>query len=361
MYLDFTAAILYLFFNFLFSSNQNLCEHCNKTFKTTSSKNRHLREVHNDNSKNSGRSFKITCVLCYHSECVPASFSSFLLLMDHLSEKHNIKCDIENLNFNSKEEFDEWKRNTEKQTKSFYCLKTACESAFGKVLYFECQRSNLINFKSKCQVRAPKINGSIKMNGVCPSRIRAEILQASGKIAVTYTSTHVGHTNELRYQPLHLTEKKWIIEQIRNGVSYGVILKKAKCIENAECSRLNFLKIKDIHYLAKKIKLDEKRNVSDFVTVVANTKVLDTTVAHPDEDASMLMDVSSDDDIQLREEVTSSISEQSTTQHQHQHDETSLEQQCKTLFDSLINKCKNDEEFKYILEKLLQAEQHLSK
>ncbi|EFA08432.1 hypothetical protein TcasGA2_TC006079 [Tribolium castaneum] len=121
----------------------------------------------------------------------------------------------------------------------------------------------MVDFQSKCTVRAPKISGSIKLQGACPYRIRAEMCNATGEVLVTFTATHEGHKDELSCQPLSETEQTSIVEQIKMGISYEVILKKAREMQIDECSRLNLLTIKDIRYLAEKHGLQGKGTKKD--------------------------------------------------------------------------------------------------
>ncbi|EFA11819.1 hypothetical protein TcasGA2_TC016421 [Tribolium castaneum] len=177
------------------------------------------------------------------------------------------------LPFITLEAFNFWKEKTERETKSFYFLKTSTKSTSGKTLYFECHSSNFFDFKSTCKLRAPKISGSIRVD-VCPSRIRAEICSATRTVTAKFTSTHVGHDAELRCQPLSETEQKYIVDPIRMGVSYDTIINRASTIaEGQDCSRLNLLTVKDIRYLAEKNGLSGKRHKDDFVRAYMNDKM----------------------------------------------------------------------------------------
>ena len=145
---------------------------------------------------------------------------------------------------------------------------TCGKSTLGKVYYYERHRSNLDKFESKCKLRTPKLSGSIKINGACPSRIRKQTYIGSSRVSVTFTSTHYGHQLELKCQPLSATEKTTIINQIKGGVSQDHIIEKAREInEEGEWSRLNLLTKKDLYYIADKNKLNNRRHKSDLVAV----------------------------------------------------------------------------------------------
>jgi hypothetical protein len=222
--------------------------------------------IHKDDTQNSKKLFHIIFPLCSNNQ---TPFASFEFLMQHHTNVHSIKFERKQLEFSTQEAFKIWKQGIEKESKSFYYLNAtrSTESTLGKIYYYECHRSNLTNFKSKCVVRATKVSGSIKINGVCTSRIRTEVHSDGSKVCVEYVTTHVGHELELHCQPLSENEKSDIIEQIRLGVSFDTILKKARNIEGNECSRLNLLTLKDIRYLAEKNHLTGKRHKSDFVAV----------------------------------------------------------------------------------------------
>jgi hypothetical protein len=87
------------------------------------------------------------------------------------------------------------------------------------MVYYECHRSNNQNCTSSCSQRAPKLSGSIKLVGVCSSRMKVEFSAHSSEVHVEYIKTHVGHTLDLKCQPLISTEKQIIIIRISKNYS----------------------------------------------------------------------------------------------------------------------------------------------
>lgn len=114
-------------------------------------------------------------------------------------------------------------------------------------------RSNLANSVSKCNIRAPKTSGSIKMQGVCPSRITAHFDHSSSVVLVQFIAIHVVHHNDLRCQPLTTKETTYLVEQIRTGVTHEKIIETVKNLELSSCTRFNLLTMKDIPHIAEKI------------------------------------------------------------------------------------------------------------
>nr|XP_015840418.1 PREDICTED: uncharacterized protein LOC103312967 [Tribolium castaneum] len=170
------------------SLKANLYYDCSKSFSSISTRNRHIRDIHNDSLTSNSR---ITCPIC------SISHRSFTIFNDHLLKTHDIQCKSEEISFDTVADFEAWKEKMEKETKSFYALVKTAESTLGKTKYYACHRSN-----------NNKFSGSIKINGVCPSRIKVEIHSATGKVSTTFTKTHAGHKEELKCQPLSINRKK---------------------------------------------------------------------------------------------------------------------------------------------------------
>ncbi|XP_063913770.1 uncharacterized protein LOC135130334 isoform X2 [Zophobas morio] len=250
-------------------SNTIQCKHCKKKFESISSRNKHLRTIHNDNSQNSSRTSNIICPSC----TVKTHFSTFHQYSVHLSNIHDVSIKLENLEFENESSFAEWKEHTEKKLKSFYMLNATCgKSTLGKVYYYECHRSNLDKFESKCKLRTPKLSGSIKINGACPSRIRKQTYIGSSRVSVTFTSTHYGHQLELKCQPLSATEKTTIINQIKSGVSQDHIIEKAREI-NEEVAEWNSGDRKNVVIYKKPGEKYEGLHDSDFVLAYINKEM----------------------------------------------------------------------------------------
>jgi hypothetical protein len=155
--------------------------------------------VHSDQTENAHHSSRIVCPCC---PGIKPAFKTFALLMKHQSLQHNIQFEQQTLKFDAKDAFIKWKEHEETATNAFYMKNAECESTEGKVEYFECHRSNFTKFVSKPSVRAPKISGSIKIDGVCPARLVVRHQSNAANISAEYFKTHVGHTEDIKCQPI---------------------------------------------------------------------------------------------------------------------------------------------------------------
>jgi len=75
-------------------------------------------------------------------------------------------------------------------------------------------RCDVRGYKTSCTKRKVKSGGSIRIHGVCPSRIIVNI-SFDGSVNVQFVETHVGHDDELRSKRLTKQKHKIIVgEQI---------------------------------------------------------------------------------------------------------------------------------------------------
>ncbi|KAL1489219.1 hypothetical protein ABEB36_014152 [Hypothenemus hampei] len=122
---------------------------------------------------------------------------------------------------------------------------------------------------SKCKQRSAKSKGSIKIGGICPSRILTKILP-NGCIEVYFVETHVGHDEEQRTKRLAKSEQNVIVSKLSTGVSQVRIIKDCRRIENETLERINLVTRTDLAYLIKKFNTDRKRDPNDMVASFEN-------------------------------------------------------------------------------------------
>jgi hypothetical protein len=133
-----------------------------------------------------------------------------------------------------------------------------------KSIYYNCNRSNSKGYKSNCTKRAMKTGGSIRICGICPSRICAKI-SVNGTINVKFIKTHVGHEDELRTKRLSQKEQTLIVEQLQAGISNDRILENARKIRDNQLDRLNLITRGDLRNLIRRFNIDKKRDADDMI------------------------------------------------------------------------------------------------
>ncbi|XP_072401011.1 uncharacterized protein [Diabrotica undecimpunctata] len=129
-----------------------------------------------------------------------------------------------------------------------------------KTLYYECNRSNIKGYKPNSE----KSGGSIKIKGVCPSRLICK-LRDQGQVSVSYWKTHAGHKEELRTMHLAKAEEKMIVEKLISGVPSSRILEDSRKLETPKLERLAVLTSQDLSNLSRKYNTYKKRDQNDMV------------------------------------------------------------------------------------------------
>ncbi|XP_050508299.1 uncharacterized protein LOC126885657 isoform X2 [Diabrotica virgifera virgifera] len=140
-----------------------------------------------------------------------------------------------------------------------------------KMLYYECNRSDAYGYKPNYKVRTEKSGGSIRIKGVCPSRLVCK-LRNQGQVSVSYWKTHVGHNEELRTMHLSKAEEKMIVEKVTSGVPHSRILEDSRKMETPKLGRLPLLTSIDLRNLSRKYNIHKKPDQNDMVATDLKVK-----------------------------------------------------------------------------------------
>ncbi|XP_044761586.1 uncharacterized protein LOC123318880 [Coccinella septempunctata] len=245
-------------------NQERVCSLCGAEFSTISSRNRHLRNIHEVNSTTTSKSH-IVCPLCKTNEM---NCGTYKKLENHLALEHDVKVEFETHHFPSSENYEHW-FETEKLER-IYAVHGVKKYKDYILKSYVCNRSNSKGFESKSCKRMEKAGGSIKIYGVCPSRIETKIL-LTGETFSRYWKKHVGHEEEIRNQHLSKHEKKEIVKKLCDGVTVERIISDARNIKSDKLQRLNLLNRKDISYLSKKHNVLQKKHENTMIAV--NLKV----------------------------------------------------------------------------------------
>lgn len=183
-----------------------VCKICEKEFSSISTRNRHIRNFHDDVTIEEKKT-RIQCPLC-HEE---VKFSYYEHLIEHLKQLHKLTIMEYVLSFRNFEEFEAW-RALDNRDVDYACYRRFKRSNGDEDIYYNCNRSDSRGFTSTCSKRKMKLGGSIRIQGVCPSRIIVKV-QKNGMIAVKFVETHVGHADELRSKRLSKTEQNTLVKE----------------------------------------------------------------------------------------------------------------------------------------------------
>ncbi|KAI4455596.1 dde superfamily endonuclease [Holotrichia oblita] len=195
---------------YMFRSWLQETEICNKIFYNSSAKKRHMKTIHQTVMEDS-RKGHIYCPLCNEE-----SLGTYTNLDKHMHQTHNKVINRKILHFAGKQEYDNW-IGDEKLEINYSKWRTKKASDHTELYYF-CNPSNVVECQRKGTIRSEKTGGSIKINGVCPSRVFKFF--HNGQITVTFYVTHVEHEDEIRTKHLPRREMlgscKWECQQIES-------------------------------------------------------------------------------------------------------------------------------------------------
>lgn len=179
--------------------------------------------------------------------------------------------------FNNENEFEEWKKNVEEETKARFVRKSCYKLNNGSFrTKYCCHRSGYFKPRGK-NLRRTKILGSNKINAICPSKIIA-IVNTDSKVEVSFFSQHSGHSMELERITLSKNERAEIADMLAQKIPFKEILNNIKrSASESDLRRIHLLTIKDLRNIEKEFRLNssmvfthEEEAVQGFQDVAPN-------------------------------------------------------------------------------------------
>jgi hypothetical protein len=237
---------------------------CKKTFTKKYHLKRHENNCHNkdqDKSKN-----QINCFCCDFSASTKAD------VLRHYEVSHEVDISKKTLNFNSTEEFNAWKENFEKLTKSHFIKTTRSRHAARRgidITTYICHRDGYFRSKSK-GLRHTKLIGSNKINAHCLANI---VLHSKDQhIVVDYMETHVGHELDLGHLNISESDKANIAQKLALKIPFEEILNEIRdSVVNNKLDRIHLITRKDLWNIADSYNLNNEAilNKNDYISVEA--------------------------------------------------------------------------------------------
>ncbi|XP_045474484.1 uncharacterized protein LOC123680566 [Harmonia axyridis] len=238
-------------------SDNLICNVCQKSYSSVSAKNRHLRTVHHEAVEEKPKNtVHLQCPICNEQE--KPSFGSHDLLISHLENNHSLSIKTSFYKFRTMEEFETWRALISRSVDYVVNSTHITQSTNTKRIYYNCNRSNYRGFVSQCSQRSMKKGGSIRISGMCPSRICLKI--CGSEITVKFIETHVGHGDDLRAKHLTQSEQQEIAKKLNAGVTKERILQDSRAISDHQIERKNLLNCGDLAYIIKKFNIDNIEN-----------------------------------------------------------------------------------------------------
>ncbi|XP_044746710.1 uncharacterized protein LOC123308201 [Coccinella septempunctata] len=239
-------------------SKQLLCHICGKRLSSVSTFNRHIKQVHLQEPLTGKDTKNIKCPLC--EDKLKLSFGSHDQLVDHIEKIHFLTIIRSTLYFGNKEEFEAWRAVDNRNID--YAFQRGQKIKDDEYIYYNCNRSNTRGYDSKSNQRCSKAGGSIKISGLCPSRICAKITNSG--VTVNYIETHAGHDDELRAKHLSKDQQEMLAEKLCAGVTKERILEDARILEEGKLTRMNLLTRGDLAYIIRKFNINKQRDTDDM-------------------------------------------------------------------------------------------------
>lgn len=242
------------------------CRHCKKCYSRVYNYKIHLKNFHpqlyaEENYKEGRKRNCQKCPLCDFSAKFRKNIEKHLKVDHNIEEVSNYKI----LYFHNGEDFLKWKQSMEKKTKSIFAQYSGSQTVNDvKITYYYCNRSGYFQPKGDGK-RALKVNGSTKIDCVCPAKIKK--IEKEDGIEVQYLDTHLGH-EDTRKSHLYEDEKEKIALKIHQNIPFDKILKELR--ESSETSvedleRLTSVTKKDLWNIKSSYK--SKIGFADTVTV----------------------------------------------------------------------------------------------
>ncbi|XP_072387118.1 uncharacterized protein [Diabrotica undecimpunctata] len=296
----------------------------------------------------------IVCPLCEQE----TNCETHEKLRKHLNDHHQVSNELTTFEFSSKQEYETWKDMQKIETS--YTMSRVTKRNDYKILYYECKRSNINGYKPNYKIRTEKSGGSIKIKGVCPSRLLCT-LRDQGQVSISYWKTHSGHKEELRTMRPSKAQEKTIVEKLRSGVSPSRILDDSRKLETPKLERLALLTSQDITNLSRKYNIHKRRDQSDMGATAlkvqewnANNKNYAFLFKKEDDAARCLGEnsiIKSSHEEEINEFITKKLEQRNVIQENTIQQRLQDIKHLKNVMDSLVDL--DDESYTQLKEKIM--------
>lgn len=190
--------------------------------------------------------FQVGRVVGYDCPICQIPFEKKPTILQHFFDVHGVNVVSENMDFETRAAFDEWRTRVEQETRNNFSIRSSQTSGNHHSVQYSCSRSGFHQSRSTGR-RKIKAKGSRKINGFCPAEIRLKI-GLDERCQVQYTSTHVGHANELAHMRLNNHERASIVAALDANVPVSEIMRKfADPSSVTKRNRLNVVRSYDVH------------------------------------------------------------------------------------------------------------------
>lgn len=219
-------------------STNHLCSICDKTFNCSSNLRRHSKQFHPERFLQSiSKESRLMCGLC-DTKC-----STMIHLCDHLRSDHNLNMIVEEFNFTTKEQLQQFFVDSEKTRKCKF-VKKSCTATMdvyycnrsGKTIFkpendkmmnvnFCCRHLYMYNKNTKIldRKRAPRISRINRIGFYCSAFAYVKKI-STVETHVKACLMHYGHDSEIRHARISQSLRSDIVNHIGNERSVDWII-----------------------------------------------------------------------------------------------------------------------------------------
>lgn len=227
------------------SSKRLQCDECENSFASTYSLKRHKSTFHQNVATGKCNS----CGIC--------NTNYIGTYIEHLKRVHNVSIDIEEINFGTHEEFQDFLEKLE--VEELMCYNSHGRSNKGECsqAHYICARNGAVSTELVDRKRAVKSVNGKKIGNICPSSMT---LTFNGtQYHLKWVKTHVGHKHEAKYCRLPKSTQELVTKYLRLGVPPKTIKQKFRhgFQHSNKLTRSQMITSKDINNIKKKNKIED--------------------------------------------------------------------------------------------------------
>nr|CAI5822155.1 unnamed protein product [Callosobruchus analis] len=178
-------------------------------------------------------------------------------IITHLEEAHGVIVESETLNFNTFEEFVQWRDKMYVDTMSQFARARGVDKVKnGERMYLNCHHSGRYRGRgSGYRYRDP--NKICKRGRVCPARLVVTCTLEG--VEVVFYKTHVGHSNESKYLRLTHSEREEIAGMLLDNVPHQEIIQTIG--SKMPSSRERTIKLQDLYNIRRDFHIDVLKEI----------------------------------------------------------------------------------------------------
>ena len=198
------------------------------------------------------------------------------------SNAHNLKIEVNKVNFTSIAEFKTWKEEEEIKLHANYVQECAPQSSSIKqTWYYYCNHSGIYRETGK-GIRNTKRQGSSKTGQRCTAHMKVVNDTDTGEVTVHYCSTHYKHEISMGHLRIQEATRLNIAAQLQEGVTRQRIMDNIRDSVTFGITREHLVTKQDIYNIKNQYNIEGvMHHINDLTSVCAWVKEFETLPYNP--------------------------------------------------------------------------------